>query len=54
VYKTGSTYNGEWRGGFRDGNGTMTWIDGAKFEGLWEIGMASGQGTFVHIDGDVY
>lgn len=34
-YKTGSTYEGEWRGGFRDGFGVQVWPDGASYEGDW-------------------
>ena len=39
---TGSMYEGFMRGGFRDGEGCMTWSDGAKFEGTWVMGYASG------------
>ena len=35
-YTTGATYDGQWRGGFRDGEGTMTWADGAKYQGEWK------------------
>ena len=55
VYKsTGASYDGQMRGGFRDGRGTMTWSDGAKYEGEWKMGYASGSGTFHHADGDIY
>jgi hypothetical protein len=53
-YKTGSSYQGEWLGGFRHGKGTMVWQDGAKYEGEWNLGYANGNGTFYHIDGDKY
>jgi len=42
------------RGGFREGQGTMQWTDGAKYEGQWKEGFAHGKGTFFHTDGDVY
>jgi len=32
-YKSEAVYSGEWMGGFRHGNGTMRWPDGAVFEG---------------------
>ena len=42
VYKTGAVYEGEMRGGFRDGRGKMTWSDQAYYEGEWSMGYASG------------
>jgi hypothetical protein len=55
VYQsTGAVYQGQMRGGFRDGKGTMTWADGAKYEGEWKMGYACGNGKFLHADGDVY
>jgi len=33
TYKTGAIFNGQWKGGLRHGNGTMTWADGARYEG---------------------
>lgn len=53
-YSNGATYKGEWRGGFRDGKGKMTWPDGASYEGDWELGKANGKGKFIHTDGDMY
>lgn len=41
-YKSGSTYEGEWVGGFRDGYGIMTWGDGAQYIGEWVLGKAEG------------
>lgn len=55
TYKsTGSVYEGQLKGGFRDGKGTMTWTDTARYEGEWEMGYACGKGTFYHADGDIY
>jgi hypothetical protein len=55
TYKcTGSTYEGQMKGGFRHGRGTQTWSDSAKYEGEWEMGYACGKGTFYHADGDIY
>jgi hypothetical protein len=36
-YKSGATYEGEWKGGFRDGLGTQVWPDGASYEGEWHL-----------------
>lgn len=55
TYKcSGSEYKGEWRGGFRHGQGVMVWGDGAKYEGQWELGKASGRGVFTHTKGEIY
>ena len=51
---TGSHYEGQMKGGFRDGKGVMTWADNAKYDGEWKMGYASGNGIFYHADGDVY
>ncbi len=51
---SGATYDGEWKGGFRDGKGTMRWSDGASYEGQWSDNHASGTGIFKHKSGDVY
>ena len=34
-FKSGSVYVGQWKGGFRDGQGEQTWPDGAKYVGQW-------------------
>lgn len=34
-YRSGATYEGEWKGGFRDGYGVQIWPDGASYEGEW-------------------
>lgn len=31
--KDGATYDGEWRGNYKDGWGIQTWPEGAKYEG---------------------
>ena len=37
-----------------DGQGTMTYPDGAKYVGEWKDGELTGQGTFTYFDGSVY
>ena len=53
-YNDGSSYEGEWRGGFRDGMGTMIWSDGSVYRGEWDLGRARGQGEFQLPNGLVY
>jgi hypothetical protein len=43
---SGAVYDGEWLGGLRHGQGTITWKDGASYEGAWKDNMAHGQGKF--------
>ena len=45
-YKTGGRYTGQWKGGFRDGKGRMTWLDGSSYDGEWQLGYAHGKGKF--------
>ncbi|CAI2371568.1 unnamed protein product [Moneuplotes crassus] len=54
TYKSGAVYEGEWKGGFRDGIGTQKWPDGAIYEGSWRFNKAEGKGKFTHVDGDIY
>ena len=49
-----SKYEGEWKGGFRHGKGTMTWDDGASYTGNWVMGRAQGKGKFMHAKGEIY
>ena len=34
-FKSGATYEGEWRGKFRDGHGVQKWPEGAEYDGEW-------------------
>lgn len=54
IYRSGADYEGEWRGGFRDGHGKMTYRDGSVYEGEWSYGYPAGQGQFRHYDGEVF
>jgi len=53
-FRTGATYNGQWKGNARHGVGVQTWRDGASFTGKWVNSFADGIGKFVHADGDVF
>jgi hypothetical protein len=33
VYKSGTVYEGEWKGNVREGKGKFTWTDGMFYEG---------------------
>jgi hypothetical protein len=52
IYRSGADYEGQWRGGFRDGQGKMTYRDGSVYEGEWSYGYPAGQGQFRHFDGE--
>ena len=54
TYKSGSTYEGVWRGGFRDGLGTQVWPNGASYSGEWSFGFAHGKGEFKYESGATY
>lgn len=53
-YKAGGIYVGQWLGGFRHGNGTMTWPDNSSYTGNWSYGYPCGQGVFKYFDNDTY
>lgn len=53
-YPNGAIYNGETKGGFRDGYGKMTWQDQCFYEGNWSFGYPSGYGKFVFNDKESY
>ena len=46
TYTTGATFTGSWFGGFRHGEGTMVWKDGASYTGNWCFNYASKYGKF--------
>ena len=51
---TGSSYDGQWLGGFRHGQGTIIFKDGASYTGQWYLGFATGYGKFAHMKGETY
>jgi hypothetical protein len=50
VYQSGATYEGEWLGGLRHGQGTMQWPDGTIFTGTWQYNAVYGEGMIKEID----
>ena len=48
------TYEGKYKNGKPDGQGTFTWISGTKYVGEWKNGKMHGQGTKTWPDGVKY
>lgn len=53
-YKDGSTYQGQYYGGKRQGQGRQVWKDGSVYEGYWANDMCHGKGRVIHSDGEYY
>jgi hypothetical protein len=51
-YPNGQTFDGECKGGFRDGYGKMLWPDGCSYEGNWSFGFPEGYGKFLYHDNE--
>ena len=47
-------YVGEWNHGIREGDGTLTWTDGAIYEGEWKNDSRHGEGIQIEADGSTY
>ena len=54
IYKDGSKYSGEFKGGKFSGLGTFTYKDGATYFGEFIEGKSNGQGTYTWPDGKKY
>jgi len=52
IWANGDHYQGEFRNGGVNGQGTRVWSDGGRFEGAWLNGDAHGQGTKVFSSGE--
>jgi hypothetical protein len=53
TYKSG-VYEGEAKGGLRDGYGKMVWNDRCEYEGNWAFGYPEGYGKFVFKDKETF
>lgn len=53
-YPDGHYFEGECKGGFRDGYGKMNWNDGSCYEGNWAFGYPEGYGKFIFFDKDYF
>ncbi len=49
----GATYQGMWKFGKREGQGTMTWADGSTFIGTWKSDMRY-NGEMKFVNGTIY
>ena len=47
-------YEGEYKDGLRDGQGTLTYADGRMYVGEFKDGLRDGQGTYTWANGDHY
>jgi len=47
-------YEGEWEGGYMDGQGTFHYADGGTYTGTWSKGKPHGPGIATYGTGDVY
>ena len=47
-------YDGDWKDGKENGQGTLTWSNGSKYEGEWKNGKRTGHGTLTNSDGKKY
>lgn len=52
-YSNGETYDGEWKEGIFDGQGTYTWLNGSSYSGGYRRGEEDGKGTFTDGNGKV-
>ena len=53
-YPDGGKYEGEFKDGLLNGQGTLTFPDGLKYEGEFKDGEEHGQGTVTLPDGTKY
>jgi hypothetical protein len=52
-FKSGGSYEGEWRDDDFNGFGTYIWSEGDKYIGEWRDGQRHGKGTYIFEDGEV-
>ncbi len=54
VWRSGSTYEGQWLGGHRHGFGHHVWTDGRQYSGYWVDDKRSGIGNHTYATRDTY
>lgn len=54
VLEGGVKYTGQWKGGVREGEGTLERPDGGRYEGQFKADKAHGSGKLSHVNGDAY
>ena len=45
MFSDGRTYEGDFKNGKKDGEGTFEWPNGDRYEGLWNMCLKHGKGT---------
>ena len=53
-FSSGSIYQGYFRNGKRNGEGTYKWPNGDEYKGEWSNGKRNGEGTLTWSNGDYY
>jgi len=48
IFDSGMKYEGEWKNGKRDGQGTLTSPDGSVYKGGWKNNRMHGQGVKIY------
>ena len=54
TFSNGAKYEGEWKDGEINGQGSMIFENGGKFQGEWKDGKSNGQGTLTLSIGSKY
>ena len=54
AWPNGDKYEGEWKDGLPNGQGTCTWSNGDIYVGEFKDGAFNGQGTYKYANKDVY
>lgn len=54
IYSNGTSYEGDYRNGLFNGEGTLTYSDGSIYEGNFVNGVIEGEGKYTTSNGDVY
>lgn len=54
VFKTGETYQGDLKNGFKEGHGVCIYNDGREFEGSWSLNFKTGLGKVKFPNGVVF
>ena len=53
IYANGDTYDGQWKNGKEDGQGTMKFHNGDEYEGEFSKGKLHGKGTYTFAAGHI-
>ena len=53
IFNDGSSYNGDFKDGKREGTGTFKWKNGDVYTGGWKNDLMDGEGTLTYKNGDI-